>query len=105
MAALTPAQKTDFLNKINIVSNDSAIIFEKSAATDTSLEFVSKTELALREKYLSSSMTHDVLNLKLKKYIGEVNEAAVKTDLPYPSNGTLDATGSPTIYSDIFITL
>ncbi|MDB5250059.1 MAG: hypothetical protein JWQ40_4453 [Segetibacter sp.] len=105
LAALTPAEKADFLNRINIVSNDTNIIFNKSSATDTSFEFVSTTELALKERNFSSSMISDPLNLKLKKYIGEPNEASVKTDLPYASNGTLNAIEFPIIYSDIFITL
>ncbi len=106
IAALTPVQKADFLNTINIVSNDTSIVFHQSLATDTAFEFVSSTALALHEKPVSSSVSNNPLSLKLKKYIGDVaKEAAVKNDLPYPSSGTLNATGFPTIYSDIFLTL
>jgi len=59
----------------------------------------------LREKYFSSGGTHDALSFKLTKLIGDPGEAIVKTNLPYAPTGSLDATGLPQIYSDIFLTL
>jgi hypothetical protein len=107
MAALSPADKTTFINELNIVTNDSSIAFNRDSVTDTAIVFVSQATVALREKYLSSSsLTHDALSLTLKKYIGDAaKEAVVKTDLPFPSTSVIDATQSPQIYSDIFLTL
>lgn len=107
MSDLTPAEKTDFLNRLNIVSNDTTITFNKITSTDTEFVFVSTNALSFEEKYFSStSVTHDVLNLTLKKYIGDaVKEAAVKTNLPYPPTSSIDASTLPQIYSDIFLIL
>lgn len=107
IAALTPAEKIDFLNRLNLLSNDTGITFTKTNATDTAFTFESDNPLALQEKYFSTtSVTPDVLNITLKKYIGDaVKEAAVKTNLPYPPTGSIDATMPPQIYSDIFLTL
>ena len=83
MDALTPANKTDFINRLNIVSNDTAINFTQTSASPdgTSFQFVSNTAVALQEKYLSSSsITKDTLSLTLKKNIGIPAEAAVRTD-------------------------
>ena len=81
MAALSPADKTDFINKLNIVSNDTTVTFSRITATDNEFVFVSDNELFLHEKYFSStSLTHDPLTLTLKKYISDASrEAAVKT--------------------------
>lgn len=114
IAALsTPAEKTDFINHLNIVTNDSTITFSRISNTDTEFVFVSDTEIFLHEKYLSStsSTTHgsrivfDPLNITLKKYISDVNEAAVKSNLPYPSTNSINCSALPKIYSDIFLTL
>lgn len=107
MAALSPADKIDFINKLNIVTNDTSITFSQVTAADTEFVFVSDNELFLQEKYFSStSLTHDVLNLTLKKYITDASkEAAVKSSLPYPSTAGIDASALPKIYSDIFLTL
>lgn len=107
MQALSPADKTIFINELNIVSNDTSIVFDRFSVTDTVIVFVSRHPVALREKYISaSSLTGDALGLTLKKYIGDaVKEAVVKTDLPYPPTGSIDDSASPNIYSDIFLTL
>jgi hypothetical protein len=105
MAALSPADKTDFINKLNIVSNDTAITFSRITATDTEFVFVSDSQLFLREKYFSAGITHDALNFKLTKYIGDAREAVVKANLPYAPTSSLDATTLPQIFSDIFLTL
>ncbi len=104
---LSPADKIVFLNQLNIVSNDTSITFSKITTTDREFVFVSDNILALQEKYFSStSLTHDVLIITLKKYIGDVvKEAAVKTYLPYPSTSAIDASALPQIYSDIFLTV
>ena len=107
MAALSPADKADFISKLNIVTNDTSVTFSRTNATDTQFVFVSDNPLFLQEKYFSStSLTHDPLNLTLKKYITDATkEAAVKSDLPFPLTGSIDALASPKIYSDIFLTL
>jgi hypothetical protein len=114
IAALpTPADKTDFINHLNIVTNDSTITFSRISNTDTEFVFVSDSKIFLQEKYLSttSSTTHgsrivfDPLNITLKKYISDVNEAAVKSNLPYPSTNSINCSALPKIYSDIFLTL
>lgn len=107
MAALTAAEKINFLNSLNLVTNDTGITFNKTNATDTTFTFESANALPLQEKYFSAtSITHDVLNITLKKYIGDAaREAAVKTNLPFPSTASLDASVPPQIFSDIFLTL
>lgn len=107
MAALNIADKIDFVNRLNIVSNDTSITFNKITATDIEFVFVSNNALSFQEKYFSStSVTHDVLSLTLKKYIGDaVKEAPVKINLPYPPTSSIDASTLPQIYSDIFLTL
>ncbi len=107
MAALSPSDKTDFLGKLNIMTNDSSITFTLASVGDSELVFVSDTALSLQEKYFSStSMTHDPLALSLKKYIGVMaKEAVVRSDLPYVQTSLIDATSLPAIYSDIFLTL
>ncbi len=107
IAKLSASDKADFLDKLNIVSNDTAVTFTRMSATDTDIVFVSDNELAFQEKYFSSSsMTHDPLRLTLKQYIGvPAKEAVVKSDLSYPQTGLIDATSMPVVYSDIFLTL
>jgi len=107
MASLSPADKTDFINKLNIISNDTTVTFSRITATDDEFIFVSDNELFLHEKYFSStSLTHDSLTLTLKKYISDpAREAAVKSNLPFPSTSNIDASALPQIYSDIFLTL
>jgi hypothetical protein len=107
MAALSPADKADFISKLNIVSNDSTITFSRTTVTDNEFVFESDNALLLQEKYFSStSLTHDLLNLTLKKYITDATkEAAVKSNLPFPQTGSIDASTLPKIYSDIFLTL
>lgn len=106
MLSLNPADKADFLNRLNVVTNDTALAFQKVAATDDQLVFVSLTPISLQEKYVSSSSSiSEGLNLTLKKYIGNMTkEASVKTFLPFPSTG-FHTIQSSTVYSDIFITL
>jgi hypothetical protein len=107
MAALSPADKADFISKLNIVTNDTTITFSRDTVTDNEFVFVSDNPLLLQEKYFSStSLTHDPLNLTLKKYITDAaKEAAVKSNLPFPPTGSIDASALPNIYSDIFLTL
>jgi len=107
IAALSTADKADFISKLNIVTNDTTVTFSRDTVTDTEFVFVSDNPLLLREKYFSStSLTHDPLNLTLKKYITDATrEAAVKSNLPFPITGSIDASALPQIYSDIFLTL
>ena len=107
MAALSASDKADFLNRLNVVTNDTTITFSRTSASDTDIVFVSDADLFLQEKYVSTtSAIHDPLSLALKKYTGVVaKEAVVRADLPYPATALIDATALPSIYSDIFITL
>jgi len=107
MAALSAGDKANFLNKLNITSNDMSITFNRSITSDTEIEFVANSDVWLQEKYLSSSsITHDPLSLTLKKYIGDpVKETIVRSDLPYPKTELIDSSTPPVIYSDIFITI
>jgi len=106
MAALNDADKTDFLNKLNIVSNDTTILFNKSVNSDTDFAFETDHALPLQESYFSSTgLNHDPLNLTFKKYIGDAREAAVRGNLPYPSTTLINATTPPSVYSDIFLTI
>ena len=100
--------KTDFINSLKIITNDSAITFAPAVASPdgTSFKFVSNAPVGLQEKYISSSsITKDALSLTLKKYVGLPAEAVVKSDLQCPSTGTIDASNNPMIYSDILITI
>jgi hypothetical protein len=99
--------KTEFFEQLNIVCNDSAFKFTLNSATDTDIVFVSTTLKNLEEKYvLSFGTPPDALTLTLKKYEGDIREAAVKENLPYPSTGSVNvASDGVTIYSDVFLTL
>jgi hypothetical protein len=108
MNALSPAAKTDFINRLNIITNDPAITFSQTMASPdgTIFQFVSDTAIALQEKYFSASgVTKVPLNLTLKKFVGDPAEAAVRTDLQCPSTGLINASNSPDIFSDIFLTI
>ncbi len=107
MNALAAPDKADFLNRLNIVSNDTAITFSQQSAVDKDIVFVSDSDLALQEKYVSSSSAnHDPLSLTLKKYIGVMaKEANVRSDLSHPQAELIDATTPSVIYSDVFLTL
>jgi len=107
MALLSASDKTDFLNRLNIVSNDSAITFQKVSSTNTDIVFVSENPIHLQEKYLStSSIPPQNLSLTLKKYIGNAaKETSVKSGLPYPSTSSINTVTPPIIYSDTFITI
>ena len=105
--ALSVADKADFFNRLNIVSNDTAVVFNSNVVNDQLFEFTSSTQLLFQEKYTSSSSpTNDALTLTLKKYIGiPAKESDVKINLPYPSAHQLDASGDPVIYSKILLNL
>jgi hypothetical protein len=108
MDALTPADKTDFINRLNIVTNDNAITFTQTSASPDGkiFQFISNSAVALQEKYISSSsVTKDTLSLTLKKNVGIPAEAVIKTDLPCPSTGGINAINNPVIYSDILLTI
>ncbi|MDF2433058.1 MAG: hypothetical protein JWP44_2689 [Mucilaginibacter sp.] len=107
MAKLTPAQKTAFIKQLGMAANDTTILFKLASNTDSSFVFVSAANIALKEKYISStSTTNDPLIITLSKYITTpAKEAVVKTSLPYPSTSVIDAGSLPTIYSDVFITI
>lgn len=103
-----PLLKADFLNRLNVVTNDTAITFTKtySSPDGRRFQFVSDNPILLREKYYSSSSpTNESLNLSLKKWVGIPGEASVKSDLQIPSMGNIDASNDPLIYTDIFLTI
>src|SRR4030095_16374671 len=105
MASLNPPDKTDFKNRLNIVTNDSNITFTQTAASDTGFTFLSDNAVALKEKYFSSTISPPKnLSLTLKKYIGiPAKEASVKTDLPFPPNSIIDTINFPLVYSDVYL--
>lgn len=107
--ALSPADKADFIQRLNITSNDTAVTFSAlpSDPDGKVFEFVSDTVLPLKEKYYSSSgVPNEILQISLKKYIGiAAKETTVRSDLPCPSTGYIDASDDPNIYSDIFLTI
>ncbi len=105
--AMSVADKADFFNSLNIVSNDTAVVFNLNVVTDQHFEFISNTRLLLREKYFSSSSTtNEPLTLTLKKHIGNPrDESDVKINLPYPPAHQLDASGDPVIYSKVLLNL
>lgn len=107
MAGLNASDKADFLSKLNIVSNDTAVTFTQTSVSDKDIVFISNSDLALQEKYFSgSSANHEPLSLTLKKYIGVMaKEADVRSDLSYPQTGLIDATTPSVVYSDVFLTL
>lgn len=105
MLAMTPVERTNFLDHFKIITNDSAISFTRASSTDTVFEFVSDNPIPLQEKYLSSSIANKGLCLTLKKNEGMPGEAIVRDFLPFPSGSVIDALNDPTIYSDIFLTI
>jgi hypothetical protein len=107
MEALNNSEKNEFISRLNIVSNNTNITFKLDSTSDKNFVFVSENKQPLQEKYYSSSIgVNDILNLMLKKYIGNPSkEAIIKKYLPYPQTSSLDARNFPLIYSDVFITL
>lgn len=105
IAALSPAEKTTYLAKLNIVSNDSAVTFIQTNASDESIIFESQAELLLQENYFISTNAGIPLQLKLEKNIGDAGEKIVKDNLPYPSPSLINTTTPSIIYSDVFITI
>ena len=108
LIALPPAEKADFMNRINVISNDTAVVFVPTVVSDTHFEFVSNAPKALQERYISSSSaTGNSLTLALKKYVNHptIPEEDIKVNLPYPEAHRLDATNDPVIYSDVRLTL
>ncbi len=100
----TGAARADFLSRLNIVTNDTAIKFSQVSATDTDIVCQSDSEVALQEAYISSSEPHP-LKMELFKLIGDPGVEAVRSYLAYPSTNLIDARVAPSIYSDILITL
>lgn len=106
--SLTPAERTDFLSKINIISNDMGVVFIPTIISDKQFEFISDTPKPLQEKYISSSSTTgDSLSLALKKFVNHptISPEDIKVNLPYPPKHQLDAIGDPIIYSDVLLNL
>ncbi|MCR1024528.1 hypothetical protein NQT66_06880 [Cellulophaga baltica] len=105
---LTLAERADFLSKINIISNDTGVVFIPTIISDKQFEFISDTPKPLQEKYISSSSTNgDSLSLVLKKFVNHptISPEDIKVNLPYPPKHQLDATSDPIIYSDVLLNL
>ncbi len=105
MAALNPSDKQAFIEKVNIVSNDTAVTFRQTNITDDTIIFESESPLLLKEAYFIPPGLNTPLKLTLEKNTGVAGEAVLKDNLPYPPTRLIDATGSSSIYSDIFITI
>ena len=101
-------ERSDFLNRINIISNDTNLEFVPNIISDRQFEFISNTTKLLQESYISSSSTTgDPLSLMLRKHVNHptIPPEDIKVNLPYPSDNQLDATNDPIIYSDVLINL
>jgi len=105
MSALSPADKTDFKNRLNIVTNDTNVTFTPTSVTDTEFTFTTDNVVALKEKYVSSTTSPPkTLSLVLKKFVGiPAKEISVKDDLPFPSLSIIDTINYPLVYSDVFL--
>ncbi|MEO6683655.1 MAG: hypothetical protein ABIN48_12610 [Ginsengibacter sp.] len=104
LATLNLADKTTFLDHLNIVSNDAGVTFKQKGMTEREMIFESENKLFLKEKYFTS-LGNNGLKLTLEKNSGLPNQAAVKNNLPFPSTGLIDTTTPLFVYSDIFITI
>ncbi|GAA4316827.1 hypothetical protein GCM10023149_14070 [Mucilaginibacter gynuensis] len=105
MAKLTAVQKADFIKQLTVATNDTAIKFKLASNTDSNFVFISTKNIALQERYaLSTNVAKDLI-ISLSKYVKTPKETIIKSSLPYPSTGSIDAGSLPTIYSDVFITL
>ncbi|MGB3076162.1 MAG: hypothetical protein WBB36_12605, partial [Chitinophagales bacterium] len=105
---IDPVEKADFINGLNITSNDTGIMFTKTYSSPDykKFQFVSANAVLLREKYYSSSSpTNENLILSLKAWTGTTDETSLKSDLQIPSSGNIDALNDPLIYSDILLTI
>jgi hypothetical protein len=100
---MSDAERTQYLNHVNVISTDPAITFSPTTATDQLLVFVSDAEIALREQYLVGAQ-HKPLSLSLKKNVGSGDDV-VRSELPYPSNSSIDARAAPPVISDTFLTI
>ncbi|MGB5818620.1 MAG: hypothetical protein WBG90_03985 [Saonia sp.] len=108
LSSLSAADKADFLNRINVISNDTGVVFVPTIISDKHFEFVSNTPKLLQEKYVSSSsIPGNPLTLALKKYVNHptIPTEDIKVNLPYPPAHQLDATSDPVIYSDVYLNL
>jgi len=104
-----PAQKEDFINSIQIITNDLGLKFVTNTISDKHIEFVSTTIKGMQEHYISSSSgTNDPLTLALKKYVDFTSVSFpvdIKANLPYPQKHQLDATSTPVLYSVVLLNL
>jgi len=103
MAGMSDAERTQYLSHVNVISSDATMTFSPTTATDRLLVFVSDAEIALREQYLVGAQ-HKPLSLSLKKNVGSGDDV-VRSDLPYPSNSSIDARAAPPVFSDTFLTI
>lgn len=102
--------KTNFINKINIVTNDAGVSFTltppAAGVTPKELVFTSNAVIGFKEKYFSSTLPGKPLKLDLKKNIGlGPPPPVVKANLPHPGAGLINAQSLPDIFSEIFITI
>ena len=110
-AIALPADKTTFVNAINIVTNDGALAFTLTPPAavipaPAQLEFISNTVLGFKEKYFSSTLINKPLKLDLKKNIGMgPPPPTIKENLPHPGTALINPQSIPDIFSEIFITI
>lgn len=102
--------KSNFISKINIVTNDAAVSFAllppAAGVTPKELVFTSNAVIGFKEKYFSSTLPGKPLKLDLKKNIGVgPPPPVVKANLPHPGAGLINAQSLPDIFSEIFITI
>ncbi len=113
LAGLDDATKAQFLDHLNVTSNDPSITFLLSSASENDLIFSSTAAIALQEQYRVSTSASDLLQLSLRKNIDPATQQPgdiIRTDLPYPSTSLLSTehdanSNTDFIYSDIFLTL
>jgi hypothetical protein len=105
---LIQADRDNYVNKLNLKTNDPAIFFTKTLGTsaDIRMFFTSNIPLDLKEKFLANPTKVD-LKMNLRKNVGELSETDLKTNLPLP-NTTISPVKDPilntvTVFSEVVV--
>jgi hypothetical protein len=105
---LIQADRDNYVNKLNLKTNDPAIFFTKTLGTsaDIRMFFTSNIPLDLKEKFLANPTKVD-LKMNLRKNVGELSETDLKTNLPLP-NSTISPVKDPilntvTVFSEVVV--
>jgi hypothetical protein len=103
-----PADKDDYVNKLNLKSNDATVTFTKTSGSgaDSQYVFTSNSLLDLKEKFVVNGSTHDI-KMTLRKNVGTLTESDLKTSLPLP-NATISPVKDPvthvvTVFSEVVV--